>query len=67
MLFLQMLKVRILNSKVFTLNGANFDNAKMPRANFNGAGMHDGSMVNAYLPEASFNFANIIHSDLQKC
>jgi len=48
-----------------TLNGANFDNAKMPRVLFDGAGMIDVSMRDAYMPEASLKFANVIHSDLQ--
>ena len=48
-----------------TLNGAIFDDVKMPRVLFDGAGMTDVSMVRAYMPEASLMWANVIDSDLR--
>ena len=47
-----------------TLNNAVFDGARMMYVNFDYAGMEDVSMQNVYMPEGSFVWSNIIHSEL---
>tara|TARA_Y100000996_G_scaffold265659_1_gene209008 strand:+ start:5 stop:1522 length:1518 start_codon:yes stop_codon:yes gene_type:complete len=49
-----------------TLNDAIFIKSKMPRVDFNHAGMMNVDMRDAYMPEANFVRATTIHSDLER-
>ena len=49
-----------------TLNDTIFIKSKMPRADFNHAGMMNVDMRDAYMPEANFVRATTIHSDLER-